>query len=219
MISSKQYTTNIKHNPKKESMVIMGDTQSGKTEHGITHTKIISDIGYDILVLDLNRKFTKIDPSKVIRTLSDITGKGLEILQPYPFTNTDLMGQFFSDVSYIAQHHMRKGNFVFIVDELQEWFDNQWKSIKPYETYVRTCHNHNSSFIAIFQSPSEIPKYVLRNAVHKFCLYVDSPGDVFYLSKLLSKDVNGFSEGKYEKYEGIYKRSGSPTQRFKAVML
>ena len=200
-------------------MVIMGDTQSGKTEHGITHTKILSDIGYDVLALDLNRKFTKIDPTKVIRTIQDITGKGLQILQPHSFTNPDLMGQFFSDVCYVAQSYMRKGNFVFVVDELQEWFDNQWKSVQPFETYVRTCHNHNSSFIAIFQSPSEIPKYVLRNAVHKFCLYVDLPGDVIYLSKLLSKEVSGFSENKYPKYTGIYKRAGEPLQTFKVVKL
>lgn len=211
--------TKINHNPKKESMVMMGDTQTGKTEHGITHTKIISQLKYDVLVLDLNRKFTKIDPSKVIHNLSDITGKGLEILQPIRFTTPDAMGQFFSDLCYIAQSRMLTGNFVFVVDELQEWFDNQWTQVKAYETYVRTCHNHCSSFIAIFQSASEIPKYVLRNAVHKFCLYIDAPGDVTYLSKLISKEVQDFSLGKFPKYTGIYKRSGEPTQRFRVVKI
>ena len=209
----------MSYNPKKESVVIMGDTQTGKTEHGITHTKSLASARYNILVLDLNRKFTKISPELVIHNLNEITGVGLQILQPHAFSSLSLMNQFFEDTCHIARKLMLRGNFIFVVDELQEWFNDQRSHIKPFELYCRTCHNHNSSYVSIFQSPSEIPKYVIRNAVHRFCLYVDLVGDVDYLKKLIGKEVTLFASNHYERFEGIYKKTGEAVQTFKVVRL
>jgi len=189
------------YNPKVQSVVIVGETQSGKTEHAITLTYINSFSGYDVLVLDLNWRFSKLDPDKIIHNIYDIKGKGLQILQPHELLTKSQRHQFFNDVCYAAYSYAKKGNFILVVDELQEWIEHYNKPIDGFDTYVRTCHNHHSSYIAIFQSTSEIPKYVLSNAIHKFVLYMDTPNNVEYMKKYVGKEIYGFARGEFEKYE------------------
>lgn len=204
--------TNFNYDPKTESIAIVGASQHGKSEHAILLSKILIHGGFNVLILDPNRRFTSLNPNAVIHTLSDIKMEGLQILQPYPFETLEQTHQFFVDLC--LQMH-RLNNVVFVIDELHNWFKNKWQSINALELFMRNCHNQNSSYIAIFQAPSEVPNYVLRNARHRFCLYLDLPTDIDYMKKFVGKEVNGFVENTVPRFTGFYKQQGEPLLLFK----
>ena len=208
---------NFEYNPKKESVLVVGETQSGKTEWTITLSHINAFSGYDVLIIDRNWKFTKLNPDKVIHTISDIKGKGLQILQPNTIKTGAQKHEFINNVCYIAQGFSKNGNFILVIDELQDWIEHFNKKVDGLDTYIHTCHNYNSSYIVNFQSPSEIPKYVFSNAVHKFCLYMDTPTNVKFMKSYVGKMMDGFSNGDFAKYEGFYKKSGLPPEKFRVI--
>ena len=74
-----EYLTSPTYDPEKQSLSIMGETQSGKTTHAVSIVSMLASAGFNVIVLDNKRKFTKINPTKVIHTMQDIRGKGLEI--------------------------------------------------------------------------------------------------------------------------------------------
>ncbi|MCH7561077.1 MAG: hypothetical protein IIC67_06900 [Thaumarchaeota archaeon] len=209
-----EYLTTLDYNPEKQSMILAGSTQEGKTTHAISYCKMLTIKGFNILILDKNRKFTKLDPDKVIHTLSEVTGKGLQILQPHRFTSPEQMHQFFEDVAWVAYsyHYL-----IFVIDELHSWFRDKRTHIPSFELLCRECHNQNSSFMAIFQSPSEVPNYVMRNSHHRFVLYLDLDQDVDAMKKVIGKEMKLFAESKITKYEGLYKEKGKPVKLFKVV--
>ncbi len=208
---------NFKYNPKKESIVIAGETQSGKSEWTKTLAHINAFSGYNVLVVDRNWIFTNLNPEKVIHTISDIKGKGLQILQPQTIRTGKEKHDYINNVCYVAQSFSKKGNFILIIDELQDWIEHFNKKVDGLDTYIHTCHNYNSSYIVNFQSPSEIPKYVFSNAIHKFCLYMDTPNNVKFMKNYVGNMMDGFSNGTFAKYEGFYKQSGQAPEKFKVV--
>lgn len=210
------YLDKLRYDPKTESMSMIGASQTGKTTHAITISKMLGDNDYNVIILDKKWKFTAVDPSKVIHTLSDIRPKGLQILQPYKFDSPQQMHQFFLDFCWVAYSLW---NVIIVIDELHSWFKNKWVSIPSLELYARECHNQKSSFIAIFQAPSEVPNYILRNSEHRFCLYLDLPTDIDYMKRFIGKEVNEFltSTEMRDNYEGFYKKQGQPIKKFSVV--
>lgn len=169
---------------------------------------------YNLIVLDNKRRFTSLDPSCVIHTISEITGKGLQILQPNKFVNPQQMHQFFEDLAWVCYSYH---DLIFVIDELHSWFRDKRTHIPSFEMFCRECHNQNSSYIGIFQSPSDIPNYVMRNSHHRFVLYLDLDQDVDSMKKVIGKEVKLFAENKIPKYEGLYKEKGKEVKLFKVV--
>ena len=209
----------FKYNPKKESIIVVGETQSGKSEWCKTIAQILAFSGYDILIIDRNWIYGNLDPMRVIHYVTEITGKGLQILQPLELHTARSKHDWINQACYVAQSFSKNGNFILMIDELQDWIEHFNKKLDGLDTYVHTCHNYNSSFIFNFQSPSEVPKYVFSNAIHKFCLYMDTPNNVKFMKNYVGKMVEGFVRGEFEKYEGFYKVSATPPQKFKVVKL
>lgn len=208
------YLKNLDYNPKKQSMILAGATQTGKTTQAVTYAKMLSYNGFNVLVLDNKRKFTSLDPMKVIHTITDITGSGLQILQPHKFTSPEQMHQFFEDLAWVCYSYP---NLIWVIDELHSWFRDKRTHIPSFEMYCRECHNQNSSFIGIFQSPSEVPSYVMRNSYHRFMLFLDLDQDIETMKKIMGKEVKEFGLGNIKEYEGLYKERGKPVKLFKVV--
>ncbi len=209
-----EYLTEFNYNPKKQSVILAGSTQTGKTTEAETKCKMLVMGGYNVLILDNKRRFTKLDPTKVIHTIQDITGKGLQILQPHKFTNPQQMHQFFEDLAWVCYSYH---NLVFVIDELHSWFRDKRTHIPSFEMFCRECHNQNSSYIAIFQSPSEVPSYVMRNSHHRFVLFLDLDQDVEAMKKVIGKEMREFGLGNIPEYQGLYKERGKPVKLFKVV--
>jgi len=209
-----EYLTNLDYNPKKQSMILAGATQTGKTTQAITYSKMLSVNGFNVQILDNKRRFTSLDPSKVIQTIQDVTGQGLQILQPPQFTSPQQMHQFFED---LAWNNYRYHNLIWVIDELHSWFRDKRTHIPSFEMYCRECHNQNSSFMGIFQSPSEVPSYVMRNSYHRFMLFLDLDQDIETMKKIMGKEVKEFGLGNIPEYQGLYKERGKPVKLFKVT--
>ena len=78
-----QYLKDLDYDPSKQSVILAGSTQTGKTTHAKSLVKALSVNGFNIVILDNKRRFTSLDPSKVVHTIQDITGQGLQILHFY----------------------------------------------------------------------------------------------------------------------------------------
>lgn len=203
------------YNPLKESIILTGETQTGKTEYAIKLATMLANNNYNVIINDVHRKFTKIDPMAVKRNLYDIKGKGLEIIQPSEFTLS-----WFNDLCALVYSFE---NQIFIIDELHNVCSKQsTKSVKNLELFCRNCHNRHadknpefgSSYIAIFQRPAEVPNFVLGNSTHRFCCWFDLPSDIKFMEKWVGVDVNKFATGeiKIEDYKAIYKMKGYPSE-------
>ncbi len=206
--------TQLDYDPKTQSMIFAGATQTGKTTQAITYCKMLAVKGYNVLILDKKRRFTSLDPNAVIHTITEVTGKGLQILQPNQFTSPQQMFQFFEDLSWVAYSY---DHLVFVVDELHSWFKDKRTHIPSFEMLCRECHNQKSSFIAIFQSPSEIPNYVMRNAHHRFVLYLDLDQDIDAMKRVVGKEMRLFAENEIPQYTGLYKEKGKAVKLFTVV--
>ena len=205
---------NWNYDPRTQSVAIIGASQHGKTEHAKTIVKILRSGNHNVLILDPNCKFTSLAPQAIIKNLNEITGIGLQILQPYPANTIQAMHQFFKDLCSLVRTF---NPLVFIIDELHNWFPTKQTPINELELLTRNCHNFKSSYVAIFQAPAEIPNYILRNAEHRFCLYLDLPTDIDYMKKFIGAAVEKFPKGEIPKYKGIYKRQGEEPQIFEVV--
>ena len=209
-----EYLTEFNYNPKKQSLIFAGATQTGKTTDVISKCKMLSVHGFNLLILDKKRKFTKLDPTRVIHTISDVTGKGLQILQPHQFSSPQQMFQFFEDLAWVCYSYH---NLIYVIDELHSWFRDTRTHIPSFEMFCRECHNQDSSYIAIFQSPSEVPSYVMRNSHHRFVLFLDLDQDIETMRKVIGKEMKEFGLGNIPEYEGLYKERGKPVKLFKVV--
>lgn len=209
-----EYLKEFNYNPQKQSIIITGADQTGKTTEAITKCKILAQNGFNVLILDHKRRFTSLDPFKVIHNVSDVTGKGLQILQPHTFTSPEQMRQFFNDLSWVAYTYK---NLVYVIDELHSWFKDIRTHVTSFELFCRECHNQNSSYIGIFQSPSEVPHYVMRNSYHRFMLYLDMDHDIETMKKVMGKEAKLFTTNEIPKYHGLYKERGHPVLLFKVA--
>ena len=202
---------NWNYDPHVQSVAIIGASQHGKTEHAKWVVKILRSGNHNVLILDPNFKFTALAPRAIIKNLNEVTGQGLQILQPHQHKSIPAMHQFFADLCSLM--HSKK-NIVFVIDELHNWFATKQTPVNEMELFCRNCHNNRSSYVAIFQAPAEIPNYILRNAEHRFCLYLDLPTDIDYMVKFIGKVVTQFPKGEIPKYSGIYKRQGEKPEMF-----
>lgn len=189
----------LEWNPLKENSIITGASQKGKTHLGRSLAKLLWLKGYNVIVVDVHRKFTKIDPFSIKRNTYDITGKGLEILQPFEFTK-----EWFENLC-LQIYSMR--NVVFMIDELQNFTDT-YVIRGPLKILTENCNNRNIGYMAIFQRPAEIPKFVLNNSTHRFCFYFDLPTDIAYMKKWIGPEVEKFLAEDWPEYYGLYKRQG-----------
>lgn len=209
-----EYLKEFNYDPQTQSIIIAGATQTGKTTEAITKCKMLGINGFNVLILDNKRRFTSVDPTKVIHTISDVTGQGLQILQPHTFSSPEQMHQFFNDLAWVCYAYK---NLVFVIDELHSWFRDKRTHIPSFELFCRECHNQKSSFIGIFQSPSEVPAYVMRNSYHRFMLFLDLDQDIETMKKIMGKEVKEFLLGNIPEYEGLYKERGKAVKLFKVI--
>lgn len=177
--------------------------------------KMLAVQGFNVQILDHKRRYTSLDPTKVIHTISDITGQGLQILQPHTFASPEKMHQFFEDLAWVNYSY---NNLNWFIDELHSWFRDKRTHIPSFELFCRECHNQDSSFVGIFQSPSEVPNYIMRNSYHRFMLYLDLEHDIDTMGKIMGRaEVKQFTQNSIPKYEGLYKERGKAVKLFKVV--
>lgn len=195
-------------NPYKENVCIMGASQEGKTELAKKLSKMLVHYGFNVIICDVHRKFTELDPLCVKHALMDIRGQGLEIIQPFEVTL-----RWFEDLCAVV-YSLR--NVVFVPDELHN-FASKFRSAKNLELLARNCNNRNIGYMAIFQRPAEIPNFILSNANHLFCFRLDLPTDIDYLKKAwFGNSVLKFGDESepIAKYHGLYKKKGEKVTEF-----
>ena len=201
-------------NPNNESAVLIGASQSGKTTYAKQLIKILRHAKHNVIILDPHFKFTALAPQAVVRNLNQLTGEGLQILQPFEFTNVNAEHEFFKRLLHHARALSTLVNFVLVIDELHNWFKTKQSNVAELEWWCRNCHNRQCSYLGIFQAPSEVPNYIVRNAAHRFILYLDLPTDQDYMKKFIGKEIYQFSKGEIPQFMGIYKKQGSDPERF-----
>lgn len=183
----------------KENLSIMGEAQSGKTNQALYLAKILELNGFNILIRDVHRRFTRINPACVKTNLWDLRGVGLEIYQPINDTH-----QNFIDLCAFASTLY---NCVFMIDELHNDSSAQ-SSNNELKFFCRNCNNRSCSYVGIFQAPAEVPKFVVRNSHHRFCYQLDVPTDIDYLVRFIGAEVKRFeadSLDPVERYHCLYK--------------
>lgn len=198
----------IVSNPYKENSSIIGAAQVGKTEWCKKVCAMLNQAGFNVVVYAPHPNWIEVSPASVKRTISSIVGTGLEIY--YPVENSIKDFDFFMQTCYQFQ------NQVVIMDELHNFCKKQsWPN--SLELFCRNCNNRNMGYIAIFQAPAEVPGFVLRNSMHKYCFYLDLPTDIDYMKKWLGPKVEEFNQGwPIESRDGFYKKQGLPVERFSA---
>lgn len=195
-------------NAYKENCIIVGAAQGGKTNLGKVLTKFLEMSGFNIIVRDVHRRFTNLDPSKVKTHIFNLTGMGFEIYQPINDSDQD----FIDFVAFCST----KNNLVMVIDELHNYCKKQ-KAPKELDWFCRNCNNRSMGYIMIFQAPAEVPNYVLRNANHRFCFALDVPTDIDYMVRFIGSDAKRFEADSLDavpQYHGLYKIKGNRCQEF-----
>lgn len=196
-------------NPLKENTSIIGASQVGKTWFCKNLVRMLSSMGYNVVIYAVHTNFFDIDITAVKRYLRDIHGRGLEIY--FPSESSDQNFTQFNNLIYSMQ------NVVVVWDELHNFCTKQ--SAEPsLKRFARNCSNRNLGYIAIFQAPSEVPGFILRNSKHIFCMYLDLPTDIEYMKKWIGPEVEYF-KGNWpiESREGFYKKQGVKAEKFSAL--
>lgn len=175
--------------------------QSGKTNAGKVIVSLLAQNDFNVVVYDVHRRFSSVDPSKIKTNLFDIRGKGLEIFQPDLDTD-DLFNDFISKCYTFY-------NCVVVIDELHNFCKKQ-KAPSGLSLFCRNCNNRNLSYVAIFQAPSEVPSFIVRNAHHRYCFYLDLPYDIDALKSYIGMDVFRFLDeaNPVPQFTALYKRAG-----------
>lgn len=189
-----------KYNPLKENVAVMGANQEGKTEKVIELVARLRKKGYNVIVLDTNWKFTKLDPTAVRRTLYELTGKGLELFQSSEWTD-----ELFEKFLWFCYTFKNK-NLVVVIDELSNYVDKQ-KLPLALKIFCKNCNNHNIGFIAIFHSPTDIPNKVLTIFHHIICYYLELDYQIEAIRKnWFGELAYAFKDGRVPQYRCLYKK-------------
>jgi len=189
-----------KVNPEKENISVVGANQEGKTEFVVKLVASLHEQGFNVIVLDPHKKFTKLGAQFVKTTLADVRGIGLEIVQPY-----EISQQFFLNLADKIYNQI-KHYVIFVIDELHNYLQKQpTKETKIVQTLFENCNNRDIGYIAIYHSPSEVPNYVMRTSQVLFLFYTDVVSDKAYLKKWVGDVVDGFFDNTIQKYQAICK--------------
>jgi len=198
----------IDYNPLKENVSVIGAAQVGKTEFCKKQVQMLHAAGFNVLVYSPHPSFIEVSPQSVKRTINSLTGKGLEIY--FPLENSKRDFDFFMQTCY----HFTE--LVVVIDELHNYCKKQ-SSEPSLDLFMRNCNNKNMGYVAIFQAPAEVPSFVLRNSMHRYCFYLDLPTDIEYMKKWLGPSVEEFTLGwPVDSREGFYKKQGYAIERFSA---
>ncbi len=198
----------INYSAYKENVIIVGASQGGKTNLGKVMCKMLAMGNFNIVIRDVHRRFTNLDPQRVKTQIFQLTGIGLEIYQPVNDSDQD----FIQFVSWCSTKH----NMIMVVDELHNYCKKQ-KAPKELDWFCRNCNNRSMSYIMIFQAPAEIPNYVLRNANHRYCYSLDVPTDIDYMVRYMGTETKRFEQDSLDpviKYNGLYKAAGCRIEEF-----
>ena len=198
----------IDYDAYKENVIITGMAQGGKTNMGKVMSKLLAINRFNVVIRDVHRRFTNLDPSAVKTQIFQLTGKGLEIYQPITDSDTD----FVNFVSWC----MTKYNLVVVIDELHNYCKKQ-KAPKELDYLCRNCNNRSVGYIMIFQAPAEVPNYVLRNAHHRYCYSLEVPTDIDYMMRFMGTEVKRFEADSLDpipQYHGLYKAQGKRCTEF-----
>jgi len=191
----------IKINPLWENISIMGTNQTGKTTLARELVRRWR-LQFNIAVYDphgyenLERGFTQIAPECVKHTNLEITGKGLEIIQPHIDSK-----KFFDG---FCNKVMTLRNLITFMDELHN-NASKHRTEKSLDLLARNCNNRNIGYVAIFQRPAEIPNYILANSTHRFFFFMDLVSDRKFIENWTG--VTGLDT--LNQLEYFYQRRGS----------
>jgi len=196
-------------NPYKENICVVGAAQVGKTEFCKKLVKMFAETGFNVIVYAPHPNFLEVAPNRVVRNLSQVTRNGLIIYYPIESSKQDFKN--FMNLVY------GMSNVIIVLDELHNFCSAQ-SSEPELDIFVRNCNNRNMGFVAIFQAPSEVKKFVIRNSMHRFCFFLDIPTDIDYMKKWMGPEVQQFlGEWPIESREGFYKKQGGKCVRFSAL--
>lgn len=201
-----EYLQNLDYSPYKENVCILGAAQHGKTTEAINLAKMLVGNFFNVIIHDFHCRFTTLNPFSVKRFLHELTGIGLEIFQP-PIRTREEFDNFCAKVLTFK-------NTVAIIDELHNYCEKN-SHPKNLKLLFENCNNRSIGYVAILQRPAEVPNFVLSNSTHRFCLYLDLPTDIVYMKKWIGKDVENFASDSIPKFEGIYKKVGEKSKRFR----
>lgn len=190
----------IKYNPYRENMIIVGESQEGKTNTAFQIAKALTP-NYNFIIYTPQQysNLIKLNPQCVIHNVYDIKGRGLEIVIPQIATE-----KFFNDlcIKVFSLNHV-----VFMMDELHNYVTKQ-KIPKPLQILVENCNNRDIGYIGIFQRPQRVENSILANSNHRICYMLELPSDVKYMTEWLGIDMQKFTNGEMQKYHGLYKKKG-----------
>lgn len=196
-------------NAYKQNTIIVGASQHGKTNLAKVLSKMLAIYHFNVVIFDVHRRFTNLDPSCVKSQLWQLTGKGLEIYQP-PVVTLQVFVDFLAWVN-------TKKNLIVVGDELHNFCKKQ-KAPEELDYLCRNCNNNSVGYIFLFQAPAEVPGYVLRNSTHRFCYFLDVPTDIDYMKKFIGNEVKRYaadSNDPVPRYSGLYKQTGERTKEFR----
>lgn len=196
----------IRWNELKENACIMGANQEGKSTLALEFASNLANAGKNVIVYAEHENFNRLNPNAVVHTLRELTGKGLQIFNPYVATD-ELFVEFIEYV-YRNFHHV-----VVILDELHNRVTKH-NIPKPVKIFLQNCNNKNIGYIATFHSPSEVHNSVLRAANIRFVFYMDLPADIEYCARWIDPMCEGFLDGSIAQYQGICKKRHQKAELF-----
>ena len=183
-----------KYNPHRQSISVLGMSQTGKTRLSKMITKLIVDSGRKVIVYDPNRRWTqkvKHEPvfsaSHIVNTIHDINTKGLCIVQP-----DDDNEEFFTQFCKKVWSLRTIGYFTVIMDELHNNVTT-FHAQEAFKKLIRNCHNWNIGYIAIMQRTQEVPKMAISNTMHQIAFRLNWPSDIKILKEFLGDEVERLS--------------------------
>ena len=183
-----------KYNPHRQSLCVLGMSQTGKTRISKIITKLIVDSGRKAIVYDPNHRWTQkvndepvFSASYVVNTIHEMNPKGLCIVQPVEDSEN-----FFVDFCKKVWSFRQIGFFTVIIDELHNNVTT-FHAKESFKMLVRNCHNWNIGYVAIMQRTQEVPKMTISNSMHQIAFRLNWPSDIKILKEFLGEEVERLS--------------------------
>ena len=183
-----------KYNPHRQSISVLGMSQTGKTRISKIITKLLVDSGRKVIVYDPNARWTQkvtdepaFSAVHVVNNIHQMNLKDLCIVQPDEDTE-----DFFIEFCKKVWSFRKTGFFTVIIDELHNNVTT-FHAKESFKKLVRNCHNWNIGYVAIMQRTQEVPKMAISNSMHQIAFRLNWPSDIKILKEFLGEEVERLS--------------------------
>jgi len=195
----------INYKPYRENVIIVGESQEGKTNCAFQLAKALTpSYNFIIYTPHSNSNLIKLNPRCVIHNVYDVKGQGLEIVIPQIVTDS-----FFDR---LCEKVFTLNHVVFMMDEIHNYVTKQ-KIPKALQILVENCNNRDIGYVAIFQRPQRVENSILSNSNHRFCYMLELPSDRKYMKDWMGMDMDKFTNGEIPKYHCLYKNKNERESR------